>query len=59
MSKQNSTTTKETTSKQLEYNNFYEWQLSTTKELAGAGVLSHALRNIALPATATAQEQRT
>jgi len=56
MSKQVSASATRETSKLLEYNNFFEWELST-KELAGAGVLRYALHNVDLPATTTAEER--
>jgi len=52
-----SSTTPASTPTQLGYSNFFEWELATTKDLAGAGVLYHALTDVEMPATAQDQRQ--
>ena len=46
------TTTTTTVTLKLDFNNFFEWEQFTTKDLAAAGVLEHTITNIEAPATA-------
>ena len=38
---------------ELGFNNYFEWEVDTTKALAGAGVLYYTLEQIPMPVEAT------
>ena len=46
------TTTTTTVTLKLDFNNYFEWEQFTTKDLAAAGVLEHTMQDVESPTTA-------